>query len=128
MKAEPDFQAQCGFIQERIEAYGHLVLFYPKFHPELNFIEYYWAQCKRYARENCNYSLPGLRHTIPAALEHVDKSTISKFYLRTLRIMDTYRQGFMFGSVQYQEKVYKSHRRVPEKTEDLGVETNLVLF
>lgn len=115
LAAEPDFRAQQGLIQERIEARGHLVLFYPKFHPELNFIEYYWGASKRYAREHCDYSLVGLRTTIPQALESVPNSTIAKYYKRTLRIMQAYREGSRFGSKEYQEKVYKSHRRAVSK-------------
>ena len=41
LENQPDFLTQKGMIQEIIEERGHKVIFYPKFHPELNFIEMY---------------------------------------------------------------------------------------
>ena len=41
MSKQPDFQGQRGRLQEEVEATGNLVIFYPKFHCELNFIERY---------------------------------------------------------------------------------------
>lgn len=38
---QPDFHTQRGRLQEEVEATGNLVIFYPKFHCELNFIERY---------------------------------------------------------------------------------------
>ena len=49
LRLERDSQAQKGSLQEGIEACGHLVLFYPKFHCELNFIEFFWDAAKRHA-------------------------------------------------------------------------------
>ena len=43
-------------IQEVIEERGHKVIFYPKFHSELNFIEMYWKASKKYSRKNCDYT------------------------------------------------------------------------
>ena len=57
---QSDYQAQRGQIQEIVEAVGHIVVFYPKFHCELNWIEYYWGACKRFARKHCDYTLPGI--------------------------------------------------------------------
>ena len=37
---------QKSLIQETIEARGHKVIFYPKFHCELNFIEMFWGAAK----------------------------------------------------------------------------------
>jgi hypothetical protein len=37
---EPDFKAQKCYVAEVIERHGHLVTFLPKYHPELNPIEY----------------------------------------------------------------------------------------
>ncbi|RPA93698.1 hypothetical protein L873DRAFT_1941720 [Choiromyces venosus 120613-1] len=41
LDVQPDFQSQKGRLQEEIEHQGHSVVFYPKFHCELNWIEYY---------------------------------------------------------------------------------------
>ena len=110
--AQPDFASQRGYIQEKIEERGHLVMFYPKFHPELNFIEYFWAAAKRFARENCDYTIRGLRSTVHHALESVRSDTIRKYHYKTLRIMSAYREGFSMGTKDFEEIVYKSHRRV----------------
>ena len=45
---QPDFQEQCSLVQEVIEAAGHLCILLPKFHCELNFIEYFWGAMKRF--------------------------------------------------------------------------------
>ena len=38
-----DFKNGISFLVTIIQAAGHEVIFYPKFHCELNYIEYYWA-------------------------------------------------------------------------------------
>lgn len=68
---QPDFKAHKGESQETIEAAGYLVIFYPIYYCELNFIEYFWGWSKMYARSHCNYTFPGLVRVISKALEHV---------------------------------------------------------
>ncbi len=96
LKKQPDFQEQRGRIKEEIEATGHLVIFYPKFHFELNFIERYlpcllaeieadlitrfWCATKYYSRENCEYNLKVLCEIIPHALNSVSTSAIFHYY------------------------------------------------
>lgn len=41
MSKQPDFQGQRGRLQEEVQANGNLVIFYPRFHCELNSIEQY---------------------------------------------------------------------------------------
>lgn len=76
---QPDFQEQKSLVQETIEAAGHLCIFLPKFHCELNFIEFFWGAVKKYLREHCNYTYDGLRANIPKALASVQLSTIRKW-------------------------------------------------
>ena len=121
MASQPDFQAQKCRLQEEVERAGHLVLFYPKFHCELNPIEYFWGATKRYTRNNCLYSIKGLRQTIPDALDSVSPSLICKYLMKTERMMDAYREGMAYGTTEFTARmkhVYKSHRRMPEQLQE----------
>ena len=40
---QPDFVEQKSSVQEVVEEAGHLCIFLPKFHCELNFIEFFWG-------------------------------------------------------------------------------------
>lgn len=114
LRLQTDFLDQQGILQETLTIRGHEVLFYPKFHCELNWIEYYWGASKRYARENCEYTLEGLRENVPLALLSVPSLLIQKFFLRTMRMVEAYLGDCQYGSKEYEEIVYKSHRRVRE--------------
>ena len=51
-------------LQEIVEDAGQIFLFYPKFHRELNWIEYFWGRCKNFTRKHYNYALVGtVAHT-----------------------------------------------------------------
>jgi hypothetical protein len=53
--AQRDFQEQKGRLQE-IEAAGQDVIFYPKFHYELNLIKLFWCSCKVYTQGHCTFT------------------------------------------------------------------------
>ena len=91
--AERDFREEKGRLQEEIEARGHKVIFYPKFHCELNSIEPYWCEAEWYTREHWDYSLEGLRQTVPEALASVEQMTICGFFNRSMRIIEAVRNG-----------------------------------
>ena len=112
---EPDFKAQKSRLEEEVEAKGHLVYFFRKYHCELNFIEYYWGAAKRYARRRCGYNIWGLRKMVPECLNSVKPVLIWKFWARTERMMRAYREGYAYGTADFKEmvtKTYRSHRRV----------------
>lgn len=119
LNLQPDFAEQHSLVQEVIEAAGHLCIFLPKFHCELNFIEFFWGAVKRYLRENCDYTFKTLQENMPKALESVKLSTIRKWEHHMIRWMEAYRSGLGAKAAQFQvrefgTKQYKSHRRVPE--------------
>ena len=76
-----------------IEARGHKVIFYPKFHYELNLIEPYWCKAKWYTREHYDHSHEGSHQTAPKALASVEQKIIRGFFSRPMRIPEAYRDG-----------------------------------
>ena len=119
LELQPDFQEQCSLVQETIEHAGHLCIFLPKFHCELNFIEFFWGAVKRYLRENCDYTFQTLKDNLPKALASIDLHTIRQWEHRMVRWMDAYRLGLgakdvQFRVRQFSSKRYTSHRRVLE--------------
>ena len=95
MSLQPDFQEQRSLVQETIENAGHLCIFLPKYHCELNFIEFFWGAVKRYLREHCDYLYEGLQANLLKALESVNISTIRKWEHRTMRWKNAYRGGML---------------------------------
>jgi hypothetical protein len=49
---QPDLTSQKEWLQETIEEKGHRIIFYPKFHPEFNWIEMFWGTTKSYTRKH----------------------------------------------------------------------------
>ena len=118
LSLQPDFLAQKPLIREVIENRGHKVIFYPKFHCELNFIEMFWGAAKRYARNNCDYSFKSLEKIVPEALNSVSLEQIRRYARRSWRFMDAYRKGLTGIAALYAVKQYRSHRRIPENVID----------
>jgi hypothetical protein len=119
LENQPDFKAQQSLVQEIIEAAGHLCIFLPKFHCELNFIEFFWGAVKRYLRDHCDYTFDTLKENMPKALASVGITTIRKWEHRMKRWMAAYREGLPTQAAQLKVKAfssakYRSHRRVPE--------------
>jgi hypothetical protein len=100
---------------ELVESANHLVLFYPKFHCELNFIEMYWAQVKRKVRSLCDYSFESLKRTVPEVLDQVgtDVAFIRRIARHCYRYIDAYRIGLSVKLAAYAVKTYAGHRTIP---------------
>ena len=117
LSIQPDFSGQKCELEEKLEGSGgHCVMYYPKFHCELNHIEKFWCHGKRFARENCDYTLDGLRRNVPLALVHVKNSTILGNFKSCMRMMELYRQGVAYGTGEW--KKLTSHQRAYIPGED----------
>ena len=116
MDSQPDFKEQRGMLEEELVKRGHLVFFYPKFHCELNWIEYYWGDGKRRTREACDYTWEGLKKTVPRVLGETNEVRVWRWYKKSERLIKAYSDGLEYGTEAFL-LVYKSHRRI--KARDL---------
>jgi hypothetical protein len=102
LELQADFMEQKSLVQEVIEAAGHLCLFLPKFHCELNFIEFFWGMVKKFLRDHCNYTFNTLKENMPKALASVPLETIRRWEHRMYRWMEAYRSGLGTSAAQLQ--------------------------
>ena len=100
LELQPDFQQQKSFVQEVIEAAGHLCIILLKFHCELNFIKFFWGAIKKYLRDNCDYTFDTLKENMPKALESMQLQTIQWWEHRMYQWMDAYRAGMGMTDAQ----------------------------
>ena len=113
LRNQPDFKKQKGLLEETIVAAGHKIIFYPKFHCELNFIENFWGEAKRHAHNNWDLSWKGLVETVPKSLASVSLPTIRRDAQRCFRYKDVYRKNLSSKAAENAVKKYRSHRKVP---------------
>ena len=93
LEHEPDFKSQKSLVQEVIEAAGHLCIFLPKFHCELNFIEFFWGAMKKWLRDHCNYTFETLKANLLLAMDSVKLTTIRLWEHRMVHWMAAYSSG-----------------------------------
>jgi hypothetical protein len=133
---QDDFWMERPLIQSLIEDSGHICLFLPKFHCELNPIEILWGYGKyhmciiisRALRPRCHpiqclYRLSGYHNLsdgkfatakalVPECLDSCGLITIRRFFQKSWRYLDTYEKGLDMKQATYANKKYKSYHKV----------------
>ena len=113
LKKYDDFGAEgVPIVEELVAERGHMCVFIPRFHCELNPIERCWCHAKKYTRAHANGSIVRLRRIIPEGLASVTTDMIARFFLTCRDYERAYREGHSCNSVDMAVKRYKSHRRV----------------
>jgi len=67
--------------------------FLPKFHCELNFIEFFWGSMKKYLHDNCDFTFNPLKDNMPKALALVQLKTTCLWEHHMQRWMEAYCSG-----------------------------------
>ena len=111
---EPDFTNVKSLLEEQCKILGVLVLFLPKFHCELNFIEQCWGYAKRLYRLCPESSREDqLEKNSLNSLEAIPLDTMRKFATRSCRFMDAYDQGLNGRQAAWATRKYRGHRVIP---------------
>ena len=119
---EPDFASQRPWLREVIEDAGHICIFLPKFHPEMNFIERYWAVIKRWLRYHCDEGGNTMRVRMKKAMDNPNVAPLSlirKHARICWRYMDAYRKWLTGPLAEYAVKKAKSHRMVSDSLDQV---------
>jgi hypothetical protein len=121
---EPDFLAQEEWLTQVVHVAGFEIIFYPKYHCELNYIEMIWGWAKGYHRRTCTYNYKDLKERLPKTFDDLlPLPFVRKVFQHCLRFMSGYRQNLEGPLLDYAMRKYTSPRTVPLGiSEELEVE------
>ncbi|KII87524.1 hypothetical protein PLICRDRAFT_112639 [Plicaturopsis crispa FD-325 SS-3] len=112
--SQPDFSNTKSLLETACEARGFKVLFLPKFHCELNFIEQCWGHAKReYRLKPPSSKEVDLQDNVVHALNAISVEQMRRYSRRSCRFMDAYRKGLTGRQAAWAGKKYHGHRVLP---------------
>ncbi|THU86458.1 hypothetical protein K435DRAFT_683591 [Dendrothele bispora CBS 962.96] len=113
--SQPDFVNEKSILEKVCNMRGFDVIFLPKFHPELNFIEQCWGAAKRvYRMYPPSSKEEDLENNVTSALDSVDVKVMRHFARRAWKFLDGYRQGLDGKQAAWAAKKYRGHRCLPD--------------
>lgn len=111
---QPDFVNQDSLLEMAYKLRGFEVLFLPKFHCELNFIEQCWGHAKSIYRTYPSSSCEDhLKQNLLMSLKSIPLSMMHKFCNRSLWFMDAYGQGLNGRQAAWASRIYRGHQVLP---------------
>lgn len=121
LSMQPDFSLQKYEIEKSISNVlykrYHLVLYYPKYHYKLNYIEYFWCSVKQHARFECEYNPNALYQHVLLALASMSNKTCLSYFYQCQRKIDLYQEGLSYGSLPW--KARTAHQKPTNIKEDI---------
>ena len=112
----PDFQEDCCWLEETLKARNHKLIFFPKFHCELNFIEMIWGYAKARLRAGCEFNFKWLEAQLPTVLDSIPLSFFRSTSRHCFRYMDSYRYDLTPAARLYAMKKFRGHRMIPRES------------
>jgi hypothetical protein len=94
--------------------------FLPKFHPEMNPIEYFWAWIKRWFQERSNGNWQKAKDLVAEALQLCPLPTIRRSFRRANHYACVYRLGATGPIAEFAVKRYCSHRGAQARDLDIA--------
>jgi hypothetical protein len=119
---QPDFANVDSILQTVAAERGFRVLFLPKFHCELNFIEQCWGRAKSVYQTYPESSREDrLEKNAISALDSISLVMMRRFANQLLRFMNAYDRGLNGRQAAWASRKYCGHRVLPNDVmEELG--------
>jgi hypothetical protein len=119
LSQEADFLEQKEWLSEVVEAAGFEIIYFPKYHCELNFIEMIWGWIKSYHRRMCTYNYNDLKNNLPDTVENrLPIAFIRRASRSCERFMTGYDVGLDGPELDFAMRKYKGHRSIPSQMKD----------
>ena len=116
---QPDFADEESLLEKNCRTRGVHVIFLPKFHCELNFIEQCWGRAKSVYRTYPPSSKEDdLETNTLRSLASIPLLMMRKFATRSRRFMDAYERGLDGKQAAWAARKYRGHRVLPESILD----------
>jgi len=110
-----DFKNVKCWLEEAVAEFPNFhLIFLPKFHCELNFIERVWGYIKYVLRRDCTFRFDDLKRMLSETLRSVPLPFIRRAARSAFRWMSAYREGLTGPFLDYVVKKYSSHRCIPK--------------
>jgi hypothetical protein len=124
---EPDFADAESLLETMCCGQGVEVVFLPKFHCELNFIEQCWGRAKTVYRTYPPSSKEeDLTRNTLSALASVPLRMMRRFATRSRRFMDAYEKGLNGKQAAWASRKYRGHRVLPNNILDELDKANVI--
>lgn len=114
LSMEEDFRAEKEWLEKIVTGAGCEILWFPKFHCELNPIELVWGFIKGYFRRNCSFSYKDLSERIEPFIKQIPQNYVASYYKHCEKFMEGYKQGLTGYLLDFAMKKYASHRTFPK--------------
>jgi transposase len=111
LSEQTDFKMEREWLAQILGHAECQILWFPKFHCELNPIELVWGFIKAYFRKNCSFSYKDLLQKIEPFM---NTKYFAAYYGHCQRFMDGYKHGLTGNLLDFPVKKYRSHRTFPE--------------
>ncbi|RXW24341.1 hypothetical protein EST38_g1508 [Candolleomyces aberdarensis] len=112
LSQQEDFANQISELEMVIVDAGHLCLFLPKFHCELNPIEMYWGWAKYRYRQMEKRTFEDAKKAAIQCLDACPADVIRRFINRSWRFTAAYEQGLTGQAAAWAVRKYKGHRTI----------------
>ena len=110
---EAGFVAQRELLREVVEEAELKIIYYPKYHCELNYIELIWSYMKAKLRRDCTSTFSDLKQKLDLLLQNISLNIFQSSARFCYRFMAGYCLNLSGSLLDYTVKKYKGHRQIP---------------